>query len=75
MKGRSLDFGDHEQEIMKVCPAEVTFTLFSLSPGTDLWKKHKGDYIVDPYRYYDCMHTILPTTLNMSPFYAHFAKL
>jgi len=69
------DFKDLEKEIMKVCPAEVTFTVFSPSPGTDLWRQHKDDYIVDPYLYYDCMHTILPTKLDMRLFYAHFAKL
>ncbi len=69
------DFKDLETEIMRVCPAEVTFTVFSPSPGTDLWKEHKNDYIVDPYLYYDCMHTILPTKLDMNLFYAHFAKL
>jgi radical SAM superfamily enzyme YgiQ (UPF0313 family) len=69
------DFKDLEKEIMLVCPAEVTFTVFSPSPGTDLWKQHKDDYIVDPYLYYDCMHTILPTKLDMRLFYAHFAKL
>jgi len=69
------DFRDLEVEIMKVCPAEVTFTVFSPSPGTDLWNQHKDDYIVDPYLYYDCMHTILPTKLNLNLFYAHFARL
>jgi radical SAM superfamily enzyme YgiQ (UPF0313 family) len=69
------DFKDLEKEIMKVCPAEVTFTVFSPSPGTELWQQHKDDYIVDPYLYYDCMHTILPTRLDMNTFYAHFAKL
>ena len=69
------DFRDLEKEIMKVCPAEVTFTVFSPSPGTELWKQHKDDYIVDPYLYYDCMHTILPTKLPMNRFYAHFSKL
>jgi radical SAM superfamily enzyme YgiQ (UPF0313 family) len=69
------DFRDLEKEIMNVCPAEVTFTVFSPSPGTELWHEHKNDYIVDPYLYYDCMHTILPTKLDMNKFYAHFAKL
>jgi len=69
------DFQDLEKEIVKVCPAEVTFTVFSPSPGTELWRRHKDDYIVDPYIYYDCMHTILPTKLDMNLFYAHFAKL
>ena len=30
---------------------------------------------MDPYLYYDCMHTILPTKLDMRLFYAHFARL
>jgi hopanoid C-3 methylase len=68
-------FLDLEKEIMLVCPAEVTFTVFSPSPGTELWKKHQDGYIVDPYLYYDCMHTILPTKLDRRLFYAHFAKL
>lgn len=69
------DFRDLEKEVMKVCPAEASFTVFSPSPGTDLWHTHKNDFIVDPYLYYDCMHTILPTKLGMKKFYAHFAKL
>ena len=69
------DFRMLEKEVINVCPAEVSFTVFSPSPGTELWKRHKEDYIVDPYLYYDCMHTILPTKLDLKLFYAHFAKL
>ncbi len=69
------DFRDLEQEVRNVCPAEASFTVFSPSPGTDLWNRHRDDYIVDPYRYYDCMHTILPTKLDKKLFYAHFARL
>jgi len=28
-------------EVMQVIPAEVSFTVFSPSPGTELWHKHK----------------------------------
>ncbi|NVN99030.1 MAG: cobalamin B12-binding domain-containing protein [Geobacteraceae bacterium] len=69
------DFRNLEKVIIDLIPAEVSFTVFSPSPGTDLAKKHKDDYIVDPYLYYDCMHTILPTKLPLTLFYAHFAKL
>jgi radical SAM superfamily enzyme YgiQ (UPF0313 family) len=69
------DFRELEKEIMNVCPAEVTFTVFSPSPGTELWNKHKGDYICDPYLFYDCMHSVLPTRLGLKKFYAHFARL
>ncbi len=74
------DFGEEEfanlkEEVKKVCPAEVTFTVFSPSPGTELWEKHKNDYIKDPYVYYDCMHTILPTRLPIRKFYQRFSEL
>jgi radical SAM superfamily enzyme YgiQ (UPF0313 family) len=74
------DFGEDEFEALKkevkaLCPAEITFTVFSPSPGTELWQKHKNDFIKDPYVYYDCMHTILPTRLPIRRFYQHFSDL
>ncbi len=74
------DFGEEEfealkTEVKKICPAEITFTVFSPSPGTELWQKHKNDFIKDPYVYYDCMHTILPTRLPIRRFYQHFSDL
>jgi radical SAM superfamily enzyme YgiQ (UPF0313 family) len=69
------DFKKLEKVIIDLIPAEVSFTVFSPSPGTELWKKHQGEYILDPYLYYDCMHTVLPTKLGLNLFYAHFAKL
>ncbi len=69
------DFAALKVEVKKVCPAEVTFTVFSPSPGTELWQKHKNDFIKDPYDYYDCMHTILPTKLPIRRFYQHFSDL
>jgi radical SAM superfamily enzyme YgiQ (UPF0313 family) len=69
------DFRRLEQVIIDLIPSEVSFTVYSPSPGTELWKKHQGEYIVDPYLYYDCMHTVLPTKLPLNLFYAHFAKL
>lgn len=69
------DFRKLEKVIIDLVPAEVSFTVFSPSPGTELWKKHQGEYILDPYLYYDCMHTVLPTKLDLKLFYAHFARL
>jgi hopanoid C-3 methylase len=69
------DFRALEKEVISVCPAEVSFTVFSPSPGTELWEKHKDAFILDPYDYYDCMHSLLPTRLDVRLFYAHFAKL
>ena len=56
-------------------PAETTFTVYSPSPGTAAWREHQKDFICDPIKYYDCMHTILPARLPLKEFYRHFASL
>ena len=70
------DFRSVEKVIKLISPAEVSFTVFSPSPGTELWHKHKDEFICnDPYLFYDCMHTLLPTKLKIKRFYEHFARL
>jgi radical SAM superfamily enzyme YgiQ (UPF0313 family) len=69
------DFSALQEEVRKICPAEVTFTVFAPSPGTEQWEKHRNDFIKDPYVYYDCMHTILPTRLPLRRFYQNFSDL
>ncbi|MCX5698251.1 MAG: radical SAM protein [Candidatus Omnitrophica bacterium] len=64
-----------EKEILALCPAEVTFTVLSPSPGTPFWQENKERFTCDPYYYYDCMHTILPTRLPLRKFYRHFSRL
>jgi len=66
------DFWRLEAEVMKVCPAEVSFTVFSPSPGTQPWHEHKHEFICDSYLFYDCMHTVFPTRLPLRQFYRHF---
>ncbi len=70
------DFLRVRKTIDFVVPAEVSFTVFSPPPGTPLWKKHEKDFICeDPYFFYDCMHTILPTKLPLNEFYRYFSLL
>ena len=69
------DFKRLENETLALCPAEVTFTVLSPSPGTAFWQENKERFICDPYYYYDCMHTILPTHLPLKKFYRHFSHL
>ena len=69
------DFKRLEKETLALCPAEVTFTVLSPSPGTDFWQENKDKFICDPYYYYDCMHTILPTRMPLKKFYGHFSHL
>ncbi len=70
------DFLALEHTIREVTPAEITFTVFSPSPGTELWHStHERFICPEPYLFYDCMHTLLPTRLKLGRFYAHFARL
>ncbi len=69
------DFQRLEKEVLALCPAEVAFTVLSPSPGTAFWQENKERFICDPYYYYDCMHTILPTRMPLREFYKHFGHL
>lgn len=70
------DFIRLRRSVESIGSAEVTFTLFSPSPGTPMWEEYKNKFCVDdPYSFYDCMHTILPLKLPMSTFYRYFSLL
>ncbi len=73
------DFRRVEKEVKHLCtttPVVMSFTVFSPPPGTELWDRHKHDFICeDPYYFYDCIHTILPTRLELKRFYSHFSRL
>ena len=69
------DFRKLEQDVIDLCPSEITFTVLSPSPGTDLFERHKHEFICDPFKYYDCMHTIIPTKITLKRFYQHFGRL
>jgi hopanoid C-3 methylase len=69
------DFKRLEKVVLSLCPSEIAFTVLSPSPGTTFWQENKQRFICDPYYYYDCMHTILPTRLPLKKFYRHFSRL
>lgn len=69
------DFRALSDYVQSMPPAEATFTVYSPSPGTEDWAKHKDDFICDPILFYDCMHTILPTKIPLKDFYRHFSQL
>jgi radical SAM superfamily enzyme YgiQ (UPF0313 family) len=70
------DFIKVRNTINLVAPAEISFTVFSPPPGTPLWNEHKNRFICkNPYAFYDCMHTILPTKLPLNAFYRYFSLL
>ncbi len=70
------DFLRLRETIALLNPCEFTFTVFSPPPGTPLWKEHRDRFICpDPYAFYDCMHTLLPTKLPLKAFYRYFSLL
>ncbi len=69
------DFERLKSHLKCLPPVEATFTVYSPSPGTPDWAKLSDRFICDPIKYYDCMHTILPTRLPLKEFYTRFAEL
>ena len=70
------DFHKVRCTVDAIAPAEVSFTVFSPPPGTELWKTHRAHFICpDPHAFYDCMHTLLPTKLPLKKFYSNLALL
>ena len=70
------DFAKVRRAINAVAPAEMSFTVFSPPPGTDLWKKHRAEFCCpDPYAFYDGMHTLLPTRMPLKKFYRQLSML
>jgi radical SAM superfamily enzyme YgiQ (UPF0313 family) len=70
------DFLAVRRAIDLVSPAEVSFTVFSPSPGTALWEETRPRFAVaDPYLFYDCMHALVPTRLPRDEFYRYFSLL
>ncbi|MEI6645548.1 MAG: radical SAM protein [bacterium] len=70
------DFERLHRTLDRISPAEMSFTVLSPSPGTDYWKETCSTFIApDPYSFYDCMHTLLPTKLPLKEFYRYFSIL
>ena len=70
------DFLTVQRAIKEFAPAEFAFTVYSPPPGTQEFSDSRDKFICDdPYLYYDCLHTILPTKLPLKRFYRYFTIL
>ncbi len=69
------EFRGLEKTLAELAPAEFTFTVLSPSPGTEFWETSRPRFICDPFRFNDCMHTVLPTRLPLKRFYQHFGRV
>lgn len=56
-------------------PTQITFTVYTPSPGSPGWGKEKDTFICDPYALHDCMHPFARTKLPLKKFYKYFAQL
>ncbi len=65
-----------QEAIKELGPAEFAFTILSPPPGTEAFAAARDEMICDdPFLYYDCLHTILPTKLPLNRFYRYFSIL
>ena len=72
----AADFIKLRENLKALAPAEFSFTVFSPPPGTPLWDEYKEQLVcADPYAFYDCMHTLLPTRMPLNKFYRAFSLL
>jgi radical SAM superfamily enzyme YgiQ (UPF0313 family) len=70
------DFIAVQKAIEEMAPAEFAFTIFSPPPGTVAFAASEGEFICeDPFLFYDCLHTILPTKLPLKRYYRYFSLL
>lgn len=70
------DFITVQQAIKEMAPAEFAFTIFSPPPGTQAFAASQGKFVCeDPFLFYDCLHTILPTKLPLKRYYRYFSLL
>ena len=69
------DFAQLDAYVRALPPAQVTFTVFTPSPGSPSWHDEHEQYVCDPFALHDCMHPLTPTKLPLREFYRRFAAL
>ena len=69
------DFDRMEEEIFAVSPAEIAFTVLTPTPGSALWQQSDKQFLIDPYLYSDCFHTLKEPRLSIKRFYQRYGRL
>jgi radical SAM superfamily enzyme YgiQ (UPF0313 family) len=64
-----------EAYVRRMPRAQVTFTVYTPSPGSASWQEERRRYVCDEFALHDCMHPLTPTTLPPRRFYKHFSWL
>lgn len=69
------DFKRLMDYVTKMPQAQITFTVFTPSPGSEAWEKEKKEFIYNPYELHDCMHPLSRTKIPLKTFYKYFGAL
>jgi radical SAM superfamily enzyme YgiQ (UPF0313 family) len=69
------DFERLRAYVRNMPPAQITFTVFTPSPGSSAWHEERRRYVCDPFELHDCMHPLTPTAVPLREFYQQFSSL
>jgi radical SAM superfamily enzyme YgiQ (UPF0313 family) len=69
------DFDNLQKEIYAISPAEIAFTVLTPTPGSALWNQSDKNFLLDPYLYSDCFHTLKAPRLPLKRFYHRYGHL
>ncbi|MFQ5590458.1 MAG: B12-binding domain-containing radical SAM protein [Phycisphaerae bacterium] len=69
------DFKRLRRYVANMPPAQVTFTVYTPSPGSEAWYGEREKYVCHPYELHDCMHPLTATSLPLREFYREFSML
>ena len=69
------DFDRLAEWIVKLDLPNPTFTVLTPLPGTELFEERKHEIANWDYRWWDVIHTILPTRLPLERFYERYAGM
>ena len=69
------DFERLQSYVRGMPPAQVTFTVFTPSPGSPAWFEEKDKFVGNPFSLHDCMHPLIQTKMPLRQFYRHFSSL
>lgn len=69
------DFENLIQYVKKMPPTQITFTVYTPSPGSPAWFEEKNNFWCNPYKLHDCIHPLSKTNVSLVEFYKYFSKL
>jgi len=69
------DFERLARYVRGLPPTQVTFTVYTPSPGSPAWREERTRYVGDGLELHDCMHPLTPTALPLREFFECFATL